>query len=316
MKKPRKTLNGDYVIGYLHIPNLYKNKTILELPEVYALEKVHGTSAHIYFKSGQPISFFSGGEKHENFKSLFNEEFLQTALESFGIESIVINGEAYGGKCQGMSKTYGKELKFVVFDVRFNGTWLPVPAAEQVTKMLKLEFVHYVKISTKLEDIDRERDADSVQAIRNGMGEGHKREGIVLRPLEELVDERGNRIIAKHKRSDFIETKTPREINPDKQLILKEAKAIAAEWVTPMRLQHVLDQVIVFKKLREKDDNVVLGIEDTKFVIEFMCEDIKREAKGEILESKEAMRAIGRMTASLYRQTFIDALKEKADVRK
>jgi hypothetical protein len=298
-------------MGYLHIDNLYKNQTVLGLEELYALEKVHGTSAHIRFKDGQ-VSFFSGGEKYENFKKLFDEEFLTTAFASLGVDEIIVNGEAYGAKCQGMSKTYGKDLKFVVFDVRFNGNWLTVPNAEKVAHLLKLEFVHYVKVSTKLEEIDRERDADSVQAIRNGMGEGHKREGVVLRPLEELVDERGNRLIAKHKRSEFIETKTPREVNPDKQLILKEAKAIAEEWVTPMRLQHVLSVVRV---MRHMIDGQPLDMTDTGRVISAMIEDVEREAKGEILESKEARTAIGKRTAFLFKQTFIDALKENANAR-
>lgn len=299
-------------MGYLHIDNLYKNQTILGLDEVYAMEKIHGTSAHVRYKDGQ-VTFFSGGEKYENFKALFDEEFLKVAFEALGVADITVNGEAYGGKQQGMRKTYGDNLKFIVFDVRFNGNWLTVLAAEQVARYLKMEFVHYVKISTKLEEIDRERDADSVQAIRNGMGEGHKREGVVLRPLEELVDEKGNRLIAKHKRSEFMETKTPREVNPDKKLIQLQSKAAAQEWVTPMRLQHVLNNVLVFKKLREKSDDVKLSMEDTKFVIEFMVEDIKREAKGEIIENPETIKAIGRLTACMYKQTFVDALKEKVN---
>lgn len=297
-------------MGYLHIENLYKNQTILGLEEVYALEKIHGTSAHIKFKDGQ-VTFFSG-EQPAVFKALFDEEFLIPALASFCLDEIIINGEFYGGKCQGMSKTYGKNPKFVVFDVRFDGKWLTVPLAKQAVTMLKLEFVHYVKISTKLEDIDRERDADSVQAIRNGMGEGHKREGVVLRPTEELFDERGNRLIVKHKRSEFMETKTPREVNPDKQLILKEAKAIADEWVTPMRLQHVLSVVRV---MRHMIDGQSLDMTDTGRVISAMIEDVEREAKDEILESKEARTAIGKRTAQLYKQTFVDALKETANDR-
>lgn len=295
----------------MKIQNLYKFQTILQLDEVYALEKIHGTSAHIKFKDGQ-ISFFSGGEKHETFKNLFNEEFLVSALASFCVDEIIINGEAYGGKCQGMSKTYGSQFKFVVFDVRFDGKWLTVPIAKQAVTMLKLEFVHYVKISTKLEEIDRERDADSVQAIRNGMGEGHKREGVVLRPCEELYDESGNRLIAKHKRSEFTETKTPREVNPDKQLILKEANTIAEEWVTPMRLQHVLQVVRV---MRHMIDQQSLDMTDTGRVISAMIEDIKREAKGEIVESQDAMKAVGKRTARLFKQTFMDVLKENADER-
>lgn len=297
-------------MGYLHIENLYKNQTVLQLEEIYALEKIHGTSAHIGFKDGQ-VTFFSG-EQPAVFKALFDEEFLTTALASFGVDQVVVNGEFYGGKCQGMSKTYGKDPKFVVFDVRFNGSWLPVPRAEQVAAMLKMEFVHYVKISTKLEEIDRERDADSVQAVRNGMGEGHKREGVVLRPCEELFDERGSRLIAKHKRSEFIETKTIREVNPDKQLILKAANAIAEEWVTPMRLQHVLSVVRI---MRHMIDGQPLDMTDTGRVISAMIEDVEREAKGEILESKEARTAIGKRTARLFKQTFVDALKENDHAR-
>lgn len=298
-------------MGYLKIPNLYKDQRILQLDECWATEKIHGTSGHVNYKDKQ-VTFFSGGESHTNFKALFNEEFLKIAFEAFGIDEIIVNGEVYGGKCQGMKATYGDKLKFVVFDVRFNGNWLVVPAAEKVAKYLKMEFVPYVKITTKLSEIDRERDADSIQAIRNGMGEGHKREGVVLRPIEELVDDQNNRIIVKHKRPEFIETKTPREINPDKQLVLKEAKVIAEEWVTEMRLQHVLDQVLVFKKLRTHSNDVSIGIEDIKFVIEFMLEDVRKEAKGEILESQEARKAIGKRTAVLFKKTFTDLLKSEA----
>lgn len=295
-------------MGYLHINNLYKDQTVLQLDELFCLEKIHGTSAHVRFKDGQ-VTFFSG-EQPAVFKALFDEEFLTIALASFGIDEIIVNGEFYGGKCQGMSSTYGKNPKFVVFDVRFNGNWLVVPQAAMVAAMLRMEFVHYVKVSNKLEEIDRERDADSVQAIRNGMGEGHKREGVVLRPTEELFDERGNRLIAKHKRSEFMETKTPREVNPDKQLVLKVANAIAEEWVTPMRLQHVLSVVRV---MRHMIDGQPLDMTDTGRVISAMIEDVEREAKGEILESKEARTAIGKRTARLFKQTFVDALKETAN---
>lgn len=292
-------------MGYLHIENLYKEQKILELDEVYAMEKIHGTSAHIRFKDGE-LGFFSG-EEHVRFVALFDEEFLKGALSSFGVGHIVVNGEAYGGKCQGMSETYGNQLKFVVFDVRFNDTWLQVPKAAEVAKFLKLEFVHYDKISTKLEEIDRTRDADSVQAVRNGMGEGKKREGIVLRPCEELVDTKGNRIIVKHKRAEFMETRTPRKVDPEKKLILKEANAIAEEWVTPMRLQHVLTIVRVMRHMIDKQP---LDMTDTGRVISAMTEDVYREAKGEIIESQAVKKAIGKRTAQLFKQTFTGTLTE------
>src|SRR5690348_10996218 len=38
-------------MGYLHIGNLYKTQDLLLFRECYALEKVHGTSAHITCKT-------------------------------------------------------------------------------------------------------------------------------------------------------------------------------------------------------------------------------------------------------------------------
>jgi hypothetical protein len=63
-------------MGYRHTENLYKDQTILMLRECYALEKVHGTSAHITWKDGNfggTVSYFSGGEKYANFVKLFDE---------------------------------------------------------------------------------------------------------------------------------------------------------------------------------------------------------------------------------------------------
>lgn len=301
-------------MGYMKIPNLYKEQTILELPEVYALEKIHGTSAHIKFKNGE-LSFFSGGETHERFVSLFNQEFLKIAFASFAQGEIIVFGEAYGGKMQGMRETYGDELKFVVFEVKFNETWLTVPHAAAAAAMLKLEFVDYAKIKTTMDEINAQRDRDSTQAIRNGVGIGKKREGIVLRPLEELVDSRGNRIIVKHKNAEFCETKTVREVNPDKKKVLEDARAIAEEWVTPMRLRHVLDRAKALMNGIRGADLVPLEMSDTKIIINMMVDDIKAEAKGEIVESREAMNAIGRRTAGLFHDWLELQLKEISNGR-
>lgn len=301
-------------MGYRKIENLYRNQTILELPEVWALEKIHGTSAHIRYNEGK-LGFYSGGETYEKFVALFDQEFLKIAFASFAQGDITVFGEAYGGKQQGMRETYGDDLKFVVFEIKFNDTWLTVPHAATAAAMLKLEFVDYVKIKTTMDEINAQRDRESVQAIRNGVGAGKKREGIVLRPLEELVDLRGNRIMAKHKNADFCETKTPREVDPDKAKVLKEASAIADEWVTPMRLQHVLDKAQAFLNNMRGVEMAPLDIKDTKTIIHMMIDDVRTEAKGEILESPEAMSAIGRHTAHLYHEWLAAQLKEVSNGR-
>lgn len=281
-------------MSYLHIENLYKNQAILMFRECYALEKIHGTSAHIGWKDGS-VRFFAGGAKQEHFEALFTPA-LHDAFAAIGHPELTVYGEAYGGKMQGMRETYGPALRFVAFEVRVGDTWLAVPAAEDVAGKLGQEFVYYRRIATDLAAIDAERDAPSEQARRNGI-EGDKfREGIVLRPLVEVRLSNGDRVIAKHKRDEFKETKTPRAVDPAEAQVLADAQAIAEEWVTPMRLAHVLDKM------------PGAGIERTRDVIAAMTEDVRREAAGEIVESKAAMRAIGQQAAMLFKKHLQAAL--------
>ena len=289
-------------MSYLHIPNLYQAQEILAFRRCFALEKIHGTSAHVSWREGA-VHFSSGGEKHGRFIALFNAEALAAAFAVMGHESVVVFGEAYGGSQQGQSWRYGKALKFIAFEVKVGDSWLAVPQASQVAGALGLEFVHYVDIPTDLDAIDAERDAPSVQAKRNGVDGDHPREGVVLHPPIEVRTNNGDRIIAKHKRDEERETKTPRRVVDQAQVaVLTQAAAIADEWATPTRLSHVLD------RLGEGGTDV--GIERTGDVIKAMVEDVLREGAGEIVDGREARQAIGKRTAQLFKARLQAALRE------
>jgi hypothetical protein len=286
-------------MAYLKIPNLYQSQEILMFKRCFALEKCHGTSSHIHYispiteQSTGRITFFSGGAKHETFVALFNEPFLlQKFQEIQSGHNITIYGEAYGGKMQGMSATYGKDLKFVAFDVKIGDFWLDVTKAEALVKSLGLEFVHYVEVSTDLKELDEQRDADSVQAIRNGMGTGKLREGVVLRPLIELTKNNGSRIICKHKRAEFCETKEGRNIvDPSKLKVISDAELVAQEWITENRLKNVASH----------NEEGFLAIENLGNIIPAMIEDIKKESDGEIVWSKQLNGILGREIALLVK---------------
>jgi len=282
-------------MGYQHIQNLYKDQSILAQTEVYALEKIHGTSAHIAFERIHDevnIRFFSGGEKHENFAKLFDVAKLCAYYRQFHSDKypkLTIYGEAYGGKCQSMSGTYGPDLKFVAFEVCVDqDTWLDIPNAHSVAEDLRLEFVYYSRIPTTLVAIDDARDADSFQAFRNGMGTGKMMEGVVLFPIKQQLDFRGNRLIAKHKRDEFRETKTPRAVTEVPVEIINAQKA-AHEFVTEMRLNHVLDKIPDHR------------IEMMREIMAAMIEDILREGAGEVVDSPAFRKEISRRTAILYK---------------
>jgi hypothetical protein len=276
-------------MGYRHIDNLYKDQRILAFRECWALEKIHGTSAHVRWAEGQ-VWLHSGGEKAERFATLFDVARLAERFVEIGHPTVIVYGEAYGGKQQGQSWRYGQDLKFVAFEVQVGESWLDVPNAHDVAARLCIEFVHYRRIPVSLDAIDSERDAPSEQAIRNGMGNDKRREGVVLRPITEFRDQRGDRVICKHKRDEERETTTPRQVvDPAKFAVLQEANAIAEEWVTPTRLEHVLDKL------------PGALMEQTRDVIAAMVEDVLREGAGELVNSREARAAIGKKTAELFR---------------
>lgn len=285
-------------MGYMHIDNLYKAQHILAFKTCFALEKIHGTSAHVAWRKGELV-FFSGGENYERFVGIFDKAALSAAFaEKFtGKHDVTIYGEAYGGKQQGMSPTYGTALKFIAFDVKMGDRWLSVPQAAGFVTSIGLEFVDYAEVPTDLASLDAERDKPSTQAVRNGITEPRIREGVVLRPPFEVTLNNGDRVMAKHKREEFAERGRPKvDLDPSKREMLENADAIALEWVTPMRLEHVIDHVLAERENKE------IEMRDTPLVIAAMVEDVTREAAGEIADNEPARKAIGRRTVQLFKQ--------------
>lgn len=282
-------------MGYMHIDNLYKDRRIFDFAKCYALLKVHGTSANISFKDNN-LHFFSGGAKHTEFTALFNAEEMKSKFIEIGHDNIVVYGEAYGGKMQGMSKSYGTELRFIVFDVAINDKFVSVPIAEKIATRLGLEFVPYKLIDVSVDNINAERDKPDELSIRRGITEPRKSEGVVLRPVTEYIDHRGNRVITKHKNDDFAETKTKRELTEEELKVLSDTQEIVDEWVTPMRLTHVLDKF------------PDASMEQIPKIIEAMYEDVVREASNEIVVTPQLRKFIGNKTARLFKTRLQESL--------
>lgn len=276
-------------MSYTKIPNLYKDQTILMFKECWALEKICGTSAHISWSNGR-LDFFTNEGQHETLGKLFDIEKLKKEFIEMDCTKVMIIGEFYG-ELQGMARTYGKDMKFIAFDVCIDSLWLCVPDAAAFVKEIGLEFVHYQKTMCDVSILNKLRDMPSVQAVRNGIKAQRNSEGIVLRPLIELKRNNGARICAKHKRDDFCERKTRQTIDSAQLKILEDANAIAEEWVTENRLNNVLSHM--------SEEHEVSDIPD---VVKRMIADVQTEAKDEIVESKAARKAIGKRTVALFKK--------------
>lgn len=275
-------------MGYKKIPNLYKDRRILEFKKVYALEKIDGSWWSISRPNGK-LNINIRGIAYELGIKTFSENVL-SKLEGLG-SNVIIYGEGYGGKIQGMSSVYGTDIRFVAFDVYVGGLKLDVPNAHDFCSNLDLDFVHYELISTDIDSVNAARDWPSKQAEKNGVGSYKESEGIILRPPFEVRMNNGEYIVAKHKKENRRETKTIRKLTDEELQILKEAQAIAEEWVTRERLLHVCSAL----QKSPMPENIPL-------IIPAMIQDIKDESEGEVVWTKNTNKAISRKTAELVKE--------------
>lgn len=297
-------------MGYRKIPNLYRPEIadILEEPELYAMEKIHGTSAHIKYNVDGTLSFSAGGANHQQFVDLFDQpKLLQAFLElaeasqavrlPVPVKSWTVFGEAYGSRINAQTWRYGKQLRFVAFDVLLTSAnneeyWFTVPAAHDfITELPGLEFVHYEVVSSKLADLDAARDKPSTQAKRNGIEGDQPTEGVVLRPLIEKPAANFDRMMAKHKRKEERETKT--DFQPgDKVAVYEAAQAIAQEWVTEERLNHVIQKVCL---------DQAPSVRHFQSIVNGMVDDVITEGGQMLVDTHEARKAIGAKAAKLFK---------------
>jgi len=284
-------------LAYLSIENLYK--FVREYPiqwkeekKVWALSKLHGTSSNLIFEANQPIRFFAGGIKQEPFEALFNKEYLLDIYNrKYFPAKLILYGEAYAGKCMGMSHTYGKDLKYCGFEVRRDHIWLNVPQAEEIIRDFGLDFVFYWRGPNEIEWLDSKRDHPSMQAKKNGILEDRPEEGIVCRAINERMVTSQNRWIFKHKRKEFSEVRTPRIIDDKEFLMMTKAKEVAYEFMTEMRMHHILSKSPEEWNLQRTSEYVKLAIAD-----------VKKESEGEVVWSKNIEKSVGGLAVHLFKE--------------
>lgn len=281
----------------LHILNLHdpRAQAILADAAAYALEKVDGTPAHLAW-SGRALTVSSGAAPAAAFGALFDRPALEDAFwHAFGESSVTVYGEAFGASVQGLAGRYGPDLGFAPFDVRLARRWLDVPAAERAARSVGVGFVPYELVPCTLVALDAARDAPSAVAAARGMG-AQPREGVILRPVVER-EERGLRVIAKHKRAEDRETASVRAVDPAATRAYEDDRARAEEWMTPARLRHVLDHLAVSL-------GRPVTRRDTAAVLDAAWEDVAREGGDEVPATPSAVREVRRRASDLLAAHF------------
>jgi len=125
-----------------------------------------------------------------------NEELFE---QKFGEMQVVLFGEGYGAKIQNGGNYIPNGVDFALFDVYLPETdmWLKRDSVEDIAKTFGIQTVPFIFRG----DID-----DAVRFVKSKpmstIGTA-KMEGLVGRPMVELRDRRGRRVIVKVKGKDF-----------------------------------------------------------------------------------------------------------------
>ena len=128
-----------------------------------------------------------GGETNEQ---LFEQKFGET--------EVMLCGEGYGAKIQN-GGLYRDNQDFILFDVMIGGNWQPRETVEDIARYFSIGIVPIVLVGTIKEGIEYVKTKPDSLIARKGA----KSEGLVGRPIVEMQDRTGKRVIVKIKVRDF-----------------------------------------------------------------------------------------------------------------
>ena len=191
------------------IEGSFRNETVAYLKDAIweFTEKIDGTNISIVW-DGHKVKFHGRTERaqipsrlvnhlNEKFGGEVNEEMFE---QIFGDTPMILFGEGYGAGIQ-KGGAYRDDISFILFDVYqpTNEIWLKRDAVEDIAKKMNIEVVPIVCRDT-IEGAVRLVKCNPQSIVAKN---GAKMEGVVGRPLVELKDRLGRRVIIKVKVNDY-----------------------------------------------------------------------------------------------------------------
>ena len=169
-------------------------------------EKIDGTNIRVHW-DGHKVMF--GGRTdaaqiptdlmyalNDLFLGITNEQLFE---QKFGATPVMLYGEGYGAGIQKGGGLYRQDKGFILFDVFIGDLWLERENVEEIAKAFKLEVVPTVLTGTIDEAVAYIKTKPKCTVAKDE----REAEGLVGRPVVEMKDRRGNRIIVKIKVCDF-----------------------------------------------------------------------------------------------------------------
>lgn len=199
MEGTKKLIEGKYISRTLETMN--KHKVPFEWTE-----KIDGTNIRVLW-NGHNVEFGGRTDKAQipeyllkKLQEIFcNNETEELFEQLFGEKQIMFIGEGYGNKIQKVGAEYRDDVSFILFDIYAieSECFLDRKDVEELAKTFGLEIVDIVLTGTIDDAIDFIRTRPKSHIGNADM------EGLVGRPIVEINDRLGHRVITKVKVKDF-----------------------------------------------------------------------------------------------------------------
>ncbi len=194
-----------------------KHKTLLEgvwaKPEFELLknidwtctEKIDGTNIRIMW-DGKQVEFGGKTDRAQipaTLLAVLKETFTNEKMAACfaDADQVCLYGEGYGAKIQKGGGNYLPDrTDFILFDVKVGEFWLGREANEDIASKLAIKVVPVMGVM-KLEE--------AVEMVKVGFkstisdNKEHIAEGLIMKPVTELFNRKGQRVISKIKYKDF-----------------------------------------------------------------------------------------------------------------
>lgn len=166
-------------------------------------EKIDGTNIRVHW-DGHKVEFAGRTDKAQipahlltRLEELFggneNEEMFE---QMFGEREVFLFGEGYGPKIQN-GGAYRDAVDFILFDIMINGNYQPRETIVEIAKSFNIDVVPVIFDGTIQEAVNFVKTKPKSTIGTADM------EGVVGKPLVELKDRTGHRLIVKVKVCDF-----------------------------------------------------------------------------------------------------------------
>lgn len=175
-------------------------------------EKVDGTNIRVIITKFRENSFyieFKGRTDKavipshllSKLESIFSDVDWNKAFDWEKCSEVILYGEGFGHKIQACGNKYNKEdVDFVLFDLMINGTFMNSVWVTDIANYLGVHRAEVLGVAPlkEIEEFVKSKPCSKLAKTPN-----FPMEGVVCRPIGNIKDRSGNRIIAKIKHKDY-----------------------------------------------------------------------------------------------------------------